>query len=47
MEAIVPEMLSQEEIKLLNDYHAKVYETLSPMFNEEERQWLESATRAI
>ena len=47
LEAILPEMLSPEERKLLNDYHAKVYETLSPLFDEEERQWLESATRAI
>lgn len=37
---IIKEMLSEEEINWLNDYHQHVYEKLSPDLNKEEREWL-------
>lgn len=47
LEAILPEELSDQEKGLLNAYHQKVYETLSPYFTEEEKTWLREATKAI
>lgn len=44
---IIRDMLSDEEIKWLNDYHQKVYETLSPELEENERSWLKEATASI
>lgn len=40
-------MLMQEELAWLNDYHAKVYAELAPYLDEEEKKWLENATKAI
>lgn len=40
---IIKEMLSEEEIKWLNDYHQHVYEKLSPDLNKEEQEWLKEA----
>ncbi len=39
--------LNDRQVELLNNYHLKVYETLSPYLNEEERVYLEKITRAI
>ena len=44
---IVKEMLLQEEIDWLNQYHQKVFEILSPHLNEEENAWLREACAAI
>ena len=41
------DMLLPEEIDWLNDYHQLVYEKLSPFLNEEEKIWLENATKPI
>lgn len=46
-EAIDVRLMSAEEIRLLNTYHQKVYETLSPYFEGEELAWLEKATAAL
>ena len=46
-EAILPEMLTREELEWLNHYHKKVYETIGPLLNEEERNWLKEATAEI
>lgn len=46
-EAILPELLSDRERKLLNDYHALVYHTLAPHLAEEERKWLQEATAEL
>ena len=43
-EAILPEMLTTEEKAWLNQYHKNVYEALSPMLSEAEKQWLRNAT---
>ena len=40
-------MLLPEELAWLNDYHAKVYAELAPYIDEEEKKWLENATKAI
>ena len=44
---IIPEMLTAAERKYLNEYHAAVYEKLSPYMTEEEKVWLKHETRAI
>lgn len=41
------DMLLQEEIDWLNQYHQEVYEKLSPYLSEEEKKWLKNATKAI
>ena len=41
------DMLLPEEIDWLNAYHLLVYEKLSPFLNEEEKIWLENATKPI
>lgn len=46
-EPIIIEMLSEEEISWLNDYHEKVYNILSSELNDEEKSWLESMTSPI
>ena len=40
-------MLMPEELTWLNEYHAKVYAELAPYLDEEEKKWLENATKAI
>ncbi len=47
LEAIELEYMSDIEITLLNSYHKKVYETLSPYFVGEELEWLKQATRMV
>ena len=40
-------LLTEKEKKWLNQYHAMVRQRLSPLLDEEHRQWLEKATREI
>lgn len=40
-------MLMPEELAWLNEYHAKVYAELVPYLDEEEKKWLENATKTI
>ena len=47
LDGVVSELMSVRERNLLNDYHAQVYEKISPYLDEEEREWLKDATRAI
>ena len=47
LDAITPDIMSKEDKKLLNDYHAKVYEVIAPYLNEEEQEWLKKYTRAV
>lgn len=44
---IVVDMLSTEELGLLNAYHKMVYERLSPMLDEEHKTWLADKTRSL
>ncbi len=47
LDAINPDIMTAEDKKLLNDYHKKVYEKISPYLEEDEKQWLATYTRAI
>lgn len=47
LEGINPEEMTERERKLLNDYHQKVYTTISPYLDEEEKEWLKQVTREI
>ena len=47
LDAINPDMLNVEDKKLLNDYHAKVYEVIAPLLKDDEREFLKKYTRAI
>ena len=38
--AILPEKMSDEEKKMLNEYHAAVYEKVGIYLEENEREWL-------
>ena len=40
---ILIEMMTQEEIQWLNDYHRRVFDTLSPHLSAEEAAWLREA----
>ena len=44
---IVREMMTDEEVQWLNSYHRRVHEALSPHLSDEERAWLDEATKAI
>lgn len=47
LDAIIPEIMSEEDKKLLNDYHKLVFKKISPYLNSEETKWLERYTRKI
>ncbi len=47
LDAVVPELLTADDRKLLNDYHRTVRETLSPLLPEAEAAWLAHAAREI
>ena len=47
LDAVLPEMMSERERALLNAYHKKVREAISPLLPPEEAAWLEEATREI
>ena len=47
LDGIEPSLLEPGQLKLLNDYHKAVYEKISPLLNEEEREWLKKETREI
>ena len=41
------EMMADDEIEWLNNYHERVFRELSPLLNEEEKAWLKEATREL
>lgn len=47
LDAISLDMLNEENRKLLNDYHKRVYEEIAPHLNEEEKAFLKKYTRAV
>ncbi|MDD7113026.1 MAG: aminopeptidase P family protein [Lachnospiraceae bacterium] len=47
LDAILPEQMTQKEIRWLNAYHKQVYDTIAPYLNESEKVWLKTATREI
>ena len=46
-EAILVEMLNDEELAWFNNYHQMVYNRLKPFLNEQEQAWLEEATSPL
>lgn len=40
-------LLSEDELTWLNDYHASVYEKISPFLTNEEAEWLKEACRPL
>ena len=47
LDAVLPELMTAEERRMLNDYHRKVCEALSPLLNKKEREWLSVYTRPV
>lgn len=47
LEPVVLDLLDEEEIQWLNQYHEEVYHKLSPQLNEVECNWLKNATKKI
>lgn len=47
LDVIDPAQMTAVERKRLNDYHALVYEVVSPYLEGEERAWLKEATREV
>ena len=46
-EAILVDMLNDEELNWFNEYHQMVYNRLKPFLNEQEQAWLEEATSPL
>ncbi len=46
-EAILVDMLNDEELAWFNNYHQLVYDRLSPLLNNDEQEWLKEATSPI
>lgn len=46
-DAIIPELLNDEEIEVLNEYHKMVYEKLNKYLDEKETKWLKEVTEPI
>ena len=47
LDAVVPELLTEREKRLLNEYHTQVWEKISPYLEGDEKEWLKEAVRAI
>lgn len=47
LEAVDLKFLDERDKELLNTYNEKVYETISPYLNEEEKIWLKHETRRV
>ena len=47
LSAIRKDLLTEEEIRQINDYHARVRSELAGLLGEEDRAWLDNATREI
>ena len=44
---ILPELLAEEEVQWLDNYHRMVYERLAPHLDSSEREWLRHATAPL
>lgn len=47
LDAIEPKLMNEDERKMLNAYHKKVYDTISPLLEVNEKEWLKTYTREI
>ncbi|MDE5964745.1 MAG: M24 family metallopeptidase C-terminal domain-containing protein, partial [Eubacterium sp.] len=46
-DAIDPSLLNSAELGWLNEYHKKVFDTISPYLNGDELEWLKKTTEKI
>ncbi len=46
-EPIIIDMMRPEETEWLNNYHKRVYDELSPLLEDEDREWLKQKTRPL
>ena len=46
-DAILPELLTDNELAWLNNYHKQVYETIKPLVDDKTKTWLCEATKTI
>lgn len=47
LDAVNPDIMTEEDKKLQNAYHKTVYEKISPYLNDGEKEWLKTYTREI
>ena len=47
IDLVEPSLLTEDEREWLNAYHRRVYETLSPLVDDETRHWLADVTRTV
>lgn len=47
LELVDTSLLEKKDIEQLNKYHKEVYEKIAPHLDEEEKEWLKQATRAV
>ena len=47
LDGINKELLSEDELEFLNNYHKMVYEKISPYLDEDEKSWLKRYTKEI
>ncbi|MEG0076294.1 aminopeptidase P family protein [Anaerorhabdus sp.] len=47
LDAVLPELMNDDEIEFLNAYHAEVYKQVSPYCTPKEKTWLKIQTRKI
>ena len=46
-EPLDTKLMTDEDVVFLNEYHAQVYEKISPYLNGEEKEWLRQATQPV
>ncbi|MEG0177265.1 aminopeptidase P family protein [Anaerorhabdus sp.] len=47
LDPVLPELMSEDEIEFLNNYHAEVFAKISPFCTQKEKTWLKIQTRKI
>ena len=47
LDGIEPDLMTEQEKELLNNYHKEVVRKIGPYLTEEEKEWLKAATRKI
>ena len=47
LDAIDVKYLDDMEILAINNYHKMVYDKVSPLLNDEEKEWLKEATKEL
>lgn len=47
LDAVLPDQMTAQERRMLNQYHKSVYATVSPYLDNESREWLRKYTREV